>query len=438
LIRKITMNSPDANAMFVLIRALYPICRSITGDGVRATLARLAQDLPLQIHEVPSGTQALDWTVPREWNIRDAYVKNAAGQRVIDFQQHNLHVVNYSAPFRGTLALSALRPRLHSLPDRPDAIPYRTSYYKEDWGFCLSHNALQALPEGDYEVCIDATLVPGALTYAECVIPGADPSAGEVLLSTHICHPSLANDNLSGIAIAWALAQALRAWRDLRHTYRFVFVPGTIGAIVWLSRNMDAAARVRHGLVLTGMGDPAPLRYKQTRRGDTLIDRAAAHVLAHASPAGAIDAFSPYGYDERQYNSPGFDLPVGALGRARYASYPQYHTSDDDLAFVRPAQLDAALAAVLQIVDILERDAVCVNMKPHGEPQLGKRGLYGALGGAGDAQAFQMALLWVLNQSDGTRSLLDIATRANMPFATIRAAADALLKTDLLREEPAR
>jgi aminopeptidase-like protein len=427
--------SSTVDDLHALIRELYPICRSITGDGVRATLARLARELPLQLHEVPSGTQALDWTVPREWNIRDAYVKNAAGARVIDFQRHTLHVVNYSAPVRRTMPLSELLPHLHSLPAQPDAIPYRTSYYKDDWGFCLSHDALRALTDGDYEVHIDATLAPGALTYAECVVPGSDPGAGEVLFSTHTCHPSLANDNLSGIAIAWALARCLRARGGLRHTYRFVFAPGTIGAIVWLSRNMDAAQRVRHGLVLTGMGDPAPLRYKQSRRGDALIDRAAAHVLAHTTPAGVVEAFSPYGYDERQYNSPGFDLPVGAFGRARYATYPQYHTSHDDLDFVRPEQLDAALDALVRIVDVLEGDAVCVNLKPHGEPQLGKRGLYGALGGASGAQSFQMALLWVLNQSDGSRSLLDIANRAGMPFATMRAAADVLLKTDLLREE---
>ncbi len=445
-----------AERMHALMRELFPICRSITGDGARRTFARLSREIPLRLHEVPSGAQAFDWTVPREWNIRDAWVKNSAGERVIDFQQHSLHVVNYSTPVRARMPLAELKQHVHTLPEQPDLIPYRTSYYKDYWGFCLSHTALLALEEGDYDVCIDSTLEAGSLTYAECVLPGA--SDEEVLISTHSCHPSLANDNLSGLIMAMTLAQLLCAdsARQLHYTYRFVFAPGTIGSLVWLSRNQDAAQRVKHGLVITGVGDPGALTYKQSRRGDASIDRIVTDVLRASALPHSVQAFSPYGYDERQYCSPGFNLPVGCFSRSTYGSYRQYHTSGDSLEFVQPAYLAESLAVLLAVVDALEAepqqrdpasvirsepavashlsgDRVCINQKPFGEPQLGKRGLYGAIGGNSDAQTFQLAMLWVLNQSDGGPSLSQIAERAGMPFDLINAAADALLKTDLLR-----
>lgn len=419
-------------AMHALVRELYPICRSITGDGLRQTLARLGREIPLVVHEVPSGSRVFDWTVPREWNIRDAYVKNAAGERVIDFQRHNLHLVNYSVPVQRRMTLAELRPHLHSLPDRPELIPYRTSYYKESWGFCLPHRQLEQLPEGEYEVRIDSTLEDGHLSYGECLLPGATPE--EVLVSCHACHPSLADDNLSGLAVATFLARHL-AQKPRRYSYRFVFVPGTIGSITWLSRNEETARNIRHGLVLTCIGDRASFTYKRSRRGNAAIDRAVEHVLSHADPEHAVLPFSPYGYDERQYCSPGFNLPVGCLMRSHHGQFPQYHTSADNPDFVTPEALAGAFDVLLSVFDVLENDARYLNLKPYCEPQLGQRGLYGTTGGTGPRQV-EMAMLWVLNFSDGESSLLDIAQRANLPFATVREAAALLERADLLAPAP--
>jgi aminopeptidase-like protein len=415
--------------MHDLCSELYPICRSITGDGVRQTLAVVGRELPLEVHEVPSGTQAFDWTVPPEWNIRDAYVLDAAGNRVIDFRRSNLHVMSYSVPVRERLALGALREHLFTLPGQPDRIPYRTSYYAPGWGFCLAHEDLERLEEGDYDVVIDSSLEPGSLTYGECLIPGTGP--GEVLLSCHVCHPSLANDNLSGIALMAFLGAALRSV-PLRYSYRFLFIPGTIGSIVWLARNEAILERIRHGLVISGVGDPGAFTYKRSRRGDTEIDRVAAHVLRSRAPEANLIDFSPYGYDERQFCSPGFDLPVGRLGRTPHGEYPEYHTSADDLAFVEPRQLGDALSAVLEIITVLEGNHRYLNTNPKGEPQLGRRGLYRAVGGDVDREAVEMGLLWVLNLSDGDHDLLAIAQRSGLPFAAVRSAADALVAHDLL------
>jgi aminopeptidase-like protein len=415
--------------MHALVAELYPICRSITGEGLRATLRRLQRIAPLEIREVPTGTKVLDWTIPREWNVRDAWVADGSGRRVVDFRASSLHVVNYSVPVRVRLPLSELRPRLHTLPEHPDWIPYRTSYYKEDWGFCLSQRALDALPDGDYEAVVDATLEDGSLSYGELLLPGRE--AGEVLLSAHACHPSLANDNLSGLALTAALARLL-AGVERRWSYRFLFVPGTIGSIAWLAANPDAKRRVRHGLVVACVGDSGPLHYKRSRRGDAEIDRAAEHVVSRATPPGRVRDFSPYGYDERQYGSPGFDLPVGSLTRTPHGQYPEYHTSADDPAFVRAESLGDSLAAYLGVVAILEGNGRYRNTQPYGEPQLGRRGLYGAMGGYADPGRLQMAMLWVLNQSDGGPTLLDIAERSNLPFEVIREAADRLLASGLL------
>jgi aminopeptidase-like protein len=413
--------------MHALIAELYPICRSITGDGLRATLRRLQQLVPLELHEVPSGTQVFDWTVPREWNIRDAWVANARGERVIDFRRHNLHVMNYSVPVWRRMTLAELRPHLHTLPDHPDWIPYRTSYYAEAWGFCLTHRALAALPEGEYEVCIDATLEPGHLTYGELFLPGT--TTDETLFSCHSCHPSLANDNLAGIAVAVWLARHF-ADQPRRQGMRFLFIPGTIGSITWLARNEPTVPRIKHGLVLSCLGDPGRSTYKRSRRGDALVDRAAAHVLRHGGEHELLD-FVPYGYDERQYCSPGFNLPVGCLTRTPNGRFPEYHTSADNLDFVRPEALEDSLAKVLATVEILEHDAAYQNLSPKCEPQLGRRGLYQNTGGT-SPPGFEMALLWVLNYSDSRHTLLDIADRAGMPFRLIRQAASALRGAGLL------
>jgi aminopeptidase-like protein len=407
---------------------LYPICRSITGSGIRATLARIGSRIPLKTFEVPTGRQVFDWTVPKEWNIRDAYIADSRGTRVVDFKNSNLHVMNYSVPVHQTMPLEKLKPHLFTLPDHPDWIPYRTSYYKEDWGFCLTHRQLQALEPGDYEVSIDSTLEPGTLTYAECYLPGK--SRDEILISCHACHPSLANDNLSGLAVATFLAKALSG-SEHRYSYRFVFIPGTIGAITWLAQNPEAVRRVRHGLVLTCVGDAGGFHYKRSRDGAAEIDHAATHVLRHRGEHSKILDFSPYGYDERQYCSPGFNLRVGCLMRSVWGSFPEYHSSADNLDFIKPQSLAASLKVCAGILDVLEGNRKYRNESPYGEPQLGKRGLYNTTGGKGGGEEI-MARLWVLNLSDGKHSLLEIAERSGMTFARIHEAADLLLEKGLL------
>lgn len=407
---------------------LYPICRSITGDGIRRTLASIQSRVPLQVVEVPTGTSVFDWTVPREWNIRDAYIEPARGKRVVDFQKSNLHVLNYSAPVHATMPLSELRPHLFTIPEHPDWIPYRTSYYKEDWGFCLTHNQMLAMEDGVYEVCIDSTFEDGHLTYGECYLPGR--SSDEVLISCHTCHPSLANDNLSGLTVATFLANFLSG-RDLRYSYRFLFIPGTIGAITWLAGNRETVGRIRHGLVLTCLGDASGFHYKKSRRGNAEIDRAVAHVLRHHSEPSEILEFSPYGYDERQYCSPGFNLPVGCLMRSVWGSFPEYHTSADNLDFIQPQQLAESLRLCAIILDVLENNRRYCNPNPFCEPQLGRRNLYKST----DADAIGAeinARLWVLNLSDGYHSLLDIAERSGICFSMVREAAELLQENDLL------
>jgi aminopeptidase-like protein len=427
----------NGEAMLGFAAELYPICRSITGDGVRETLQQVGKRVPLTVHEVPTGTAVLDWTVPQEWNITDAWVAGPDGARVVDFTRSNLHVVSYSEPVRRTMPRAELADHVFTLPDRPQLVPYRTSYYDRSWGICMADALWQSLPDGDYEVVIDSTLADGALTYGEVVAEGTGTT--EVLVSCHVCHPSLANDNLSGIALATFAAEALRARTDLRHTYRFVFVPGTIGSITWLARNEHRLDRIVAGLVLSGVGDRAPFTYKRSRRGVTVVDHAVEHVLATTTSGAQVDDFSPYGYDERQYCSPGFDLPVGRLSRSRHGEYAEYHTSGDDLAFISAESLGTALDVVLDVVDVLEHDGYYRNLNPKGEPQLGRRGLYRAIGGAVDRRSVEMALLWVLNLSDGSHSLLDIARRAQLPFDAVRAAAHRLEEHDLLARagEPA-
>ena len=410
---------------------LYPTCRSITGDGIRRTLASIANRIPLQTVEVPTGTPVLDWTVPKEWNIRDAYIKAPDGKRVVDFQRSNLHVVNYSSPVHATMPLSELKPHLFTLPESPDWIPYRTSYYQESWGFCLSHNQMLALEDGDYEVCIDSTLEGGHLTYGECYLPGR--SADEILISTHACHPSLANDNLSGLTVATFLAQLLSD-QGHHYSYRFLFIPGTIGAITWLARNRENVGRIRHGLVLTCIGDAGGFHYKKSRRGNAEIDRAAAHVLRHQNEPSEVLEFSPYGYDERQYCSPGFNLPVGCLMRSVWGSFPEYHTSADNLAFIQPLQLAGSLRVCAAILDVLEGNRRYRNQSPYGEPQLGRRNLYRSGGGTPGLEI--SARLWVLNLSDGEHSLLDIAERSGIPFPAISDAARLLCEGGLLAVVP--
>ena len=417
--------------LFDFIARAFPIARSLTGEGVRQTLALIAERIPLVVHEVPTGTAAFDWTVPREWNVREAWIKGPDGGKVVDFADCNLHLLGYSVPVHTRLPLAELREHLFTLPDKPDLIPYRTSYYQEAWGFCLPHETLAALPEGEYEVSIDSTLAPGSLTYGECFLPGATDR--EVLISAHICHPSLANDNLSGVAVAAWLAAEL-AGEPRRYSYRFLFIPGTLGSIVWLSRNEEAAGRIDHGLVAANLGDPGKLCYKKSRRGDAIIDRAVRHVLATSGADYDVEDFVPFGYDERQYCSPGFNLPVGSLTRTPWGRYGEYHTSADNLDFVRPEALEGSLAAYRRVVQLLEADRRYVNLLPKCEPQLGKRGLYRPIGGDEGGRGRELALLWMLNLSDGSHSLLDVAERSGIVFEALDAAARALVEAELLRE----
>jgi aminopeptidase-like protein len=423
-------NGKIGGEMHQFIADLYPICRSLTGDGVRETLRRIGKHIPLTIREVASGTEVFDWTIPKEWNIRDAYVKNSEGERVIDFQKSNLHVMSYSSPVRAAMSLQDLKKHLHTLPDHPDWIPYRTSYYNENWGFCISHNQFNDLEEGEYEVCVDSSLENGHLTYGECYIPGESPD--EVLFSSHVCHPSLCNDNLSGITMATWLAKELRL-APHRYSYRFLFAPATLGPVAWLAANEEQTERIKHGLILACIGDPGKTTYKKSRRGHAEVDRAVAHVLKHSGQDYEITDFSPWGYDERQYCSPGFNLPIGCLMRTPNGCFPEYHTSADNLGLVRPESLEDSFKKCMSIIEVLENNRSYLNQNPKCEPQLGKRGLYRKMGGQSQANHSDLAMLWVLNFSDGSHSLLDIAEKSNLPFSSVSDAASALLQHRLLK-----
>ncbi len=416
------------NKIYNFIRKLYPICRSITGNGIRQTLNLIKEIIPLEIIEIPTGTKVLDWIVPKEWNIKDAYVKNSSGEKIIDFQKSNLHVVNYSMPIKKKVSLKELKTHLYSLPEHPSWVPYRTSYYKEDWGFCISHNQLLSLGEDEYDVNIESSLNEGNLTYGEFFLKGELEE--EVLISTHICHPSMCNDNLSGISIITYLANYLET-KKLRYSYRFVFVPATIGAITWLAGNEENLKNIKYGLVAALLGDEGNFTYKKSRMGETEIDKIVEYILKSEIDDFKIIEFSPYGYDERQYCSPGFNLPVGRLTRTPNGEFPEYHTSADNLDFVKPEKLNESFELYKKVIKIIEQNQTYSNLSPKGEPQLGKRGLYNSV--AGNIKEYELALLWVLNMSDGNNSLIDIAIKSNLQFAAIHKAAQDLIKVDLLK-----
>lgn len=417
--------------MYQLMKELYPICRSITGDGVRETLQILKKHIPLEIHEVPSGTQVFDWIVPKEWNIRDAYIKNASGEKIVDFQKSNLHILNYSVPIKRRVKLAELREHLFSLPEHEDWIPHKTSYYKENWGFCITHRQLESLEDNEYDVVIDSSLEDGHLTYGEYHLQGEVDD--EFLISTHTCHPSLCNDNLSGLALTTYLAKTLNQ-KKLRYSYRFLFIPSTIGSITWLSLNEDKVSRIKYGLVVACVGDPGKMHYKKTRRGDAEIDKVVAHILKHSGQNYEILEFSPYGYDERQYSSPGFNLPVGSLTRTPHGCFPEYHTSADNMDFVKADSLVDSYSKYMAVIEVIENNKKYLNTNPKCEPQLGKRGLYSFFGGKRDTNLYELALLWVLNFSDGNFSLLDIAERSRLPFSYISEASSKLIDQGLLTE----
>jgi aminopeptidase-like protein len=417
-------------ALHALAARLYPIPRSIAGPGVRETLAILAEHAPIATGGVASGTAVFDWIVPREWVLGGARLVAPDGRVLADAARRNLEVLNYSVGRRATLSLDELRPHLFSLPDRPDRIPYRTSYYRDAWGFCLPHRVVEALEPGDYRVEIDAEHLDGELNWGEASLAGE--STNEVLLSTHVCHPQLANDNLSGVVVLTALAAELAARPRRRLSYRFLFVPGTIGAIAWLATNEAKTANVRHGLVAAGLGDRGGFHYKRSRRATAPIDFAVPRALARLGEPVAVEPFVPFGYDERQYNSPGFDLPVGSLTRTPWGRYPVYHTDADDLDFVRPAELERALDAYRAVVDELEAREVYVNLRPKCEPRLGVHCLYRSIGGDDAGRERELALLWVLNLADGENDLATIAERSGLARERIDEAVAALTGAGLI------
>jgi len=414
-----------------LVRELFPINRSLTGAGVRETLAILARHVQLEVREVPSGTAVLDWQVPLEWNIRSATIRALDGRCLVNFADHNLHVVGYSKPIHKEVSRAELAEHVHTLPDQPELIPYRTGYFADDWGFCMPDNLWQTMQDEAYRIDIDSDLSPGSLTYGELFLPGE--LSDEVLITAHICHPSLANDNLSGIAVAVALAMR-QARLPRRLGYRFLFIPATIGAITWLARNESELGKIRHGLVLTCIGDTGPFHFKQSRSGAP-IDNAVAHILRHSGHPYEIVPFNPYGYDERQFCSPAFDLPMGCLMRSVHGTFPQYHTSADNPGFVKPQALNQSYEVVASLLDLLDANWMYARTDGRGEPQLGRRGLYRAIAGQKEAGgASQMDLLWLLNLADGKHNLLEMAERAGIPFGRLQKAVRLALDADLIRE----
>jgi len=414
-----------------LFDRLWPLLRSLTGEGVRATHDILSEYLPLQRIEVPTGTRVFDWTVPQEWVVGAAYLNAPDGRRILDVAENNLRLVNYSVPFRGRLSRAALDPHLHSRPDMPDAIPYVTSYYEPRWGFCLSENERAALPDGEYEVVVDTQLKDGALTISEAVLPGSE--SDEVLISTYTCHPSLANNELSGPLVAAMLYRRLAAWPERRLTYRFVFAPETIGAIAYLAlRGGHLREHLVAGYVATCCGLDTHFTYKRSRGGDTLADRAAAQALKAIGADCRLRDFAPTGSDERQYCSPGFDLPVGSLMRGVYGEYREYHTSLDNKTLIDFGALAGSIDAYEAICRTLDRNVTFENLVPYCEPQLGRRGLYPTLGAPDQADRVQ-ATMWVLNLSDGAHDLLSIAERSGLPIDRLWPAAVAAEKAGVLR-----
>jgi aminopeptidase-like protein len=434
-----TLTAPQAlgDELHSLASELFPITRSITGPGLRESLDVLERVCgPMERHRFATGERVFDWTIPREWAIRDAFIRDPDGRTVVTLADSNLHVVSYSVPVHRRLTLAELQQHLHSLPDQPDAIPYRTSYYDESWGFCLTERQRRSLMPGEYEVLIDSELAPGNLELGEITVPGR--SAAEVLLTTYCCHPSMANNELSGPVVLAALARMLRE-RDEppRLTYRFVFAPETIGAIAYLSRFGERLLeRLIAGYVVTCVGSPGALTYKRSRRGDSLADRAAEHVLEHSEwPYRVIDFYPPRS-DERQYCSPGFNLPVGSLMRAEYDEWPEYHTSLDDLSYVTPAALSESFHAYRRILEALEANETLAVTVSRCEPQLGRRGLYPKTGGGWQGEEHRVQLedmMFLLNYCDGEPDLLAAAERCQRPIWELGPVAETLVQHELLR-----
>lgn len=408
--------------IFNLIYELYPICRSITGNGVRETLDVIRKHIEVEINEIPTGTPVFDWSIPKEWNISDAYIKDPNGKKIIDFKKSNLHVVSYSIPIKKQIDLEELKKHIHTIPAQPEIIPYITSYYNENWGFCMTDNQFKGLKSGKYEVCIDSSLKNGSLTYGEFLIKGEIED--EFLLSCYICHPSLCNDNLSGVALLTFLAKNLKNLNP-KFSYRFLFIPETIGAITWLSLNENKIGKIKGGLVATCLGDSGKSTYKKSRIGNSKIDKIVSYVLKQSNSEYSIMDFYPYGSDERQFCSPGFNLPIGSLMRTPYRKFLQYHNSGDDLDFIDKESLGDSYSKYLKSILIFDKDEKFLNTNMKCEPQLGKRGFYRNIGivrtdmNTDEIEQNELAVFWILNLSDGNNSLLDISQRSGIPFETI-------------------
>ena len=417
--------------MYQMMKELYPICRSITGDGVRKTHEIIRKQIQIITHEIPTGTQVFDWVIPKEWNIKDAYIRSPKGEKIVDFKKSNLHVLNYSVPINSKISLEELKPHLFTLPEHPDVIPYLTSYYKENWGFCMSHNQFLKLQDGEYEVVIDSTLKDGHLTYGEYYLKGKEDN--EILITCYTCHPSLCNDNLSGVVLTTFLVKILSSL-SLKNSYRFLFIPETIGAITWLSINEKKIQKIKSGLVVTCVGDPGDSTYKKSIQDDAEIDRIVINVLKNSGQNYKIIDFFPPGSDERQFSSPAFNIPVGLLMRTSFPNFPEYHTSADNMEYVQSQYLTDTFSKYIRIIYILENNKIYLNLNPKCEPQLGKRGLYTQIGGQKEGYVDEFSILAVLNLSDGNHSLLDISERTEIEFSLIKKAADLLLTYNLLKE----
>lgn len=415
---------------------LWPITRSLTGNGNRESLKILSELIEIKITEIPCGTQCFDWNVPPEWNIKEAWIKNSKGEKIVDFSKNNLHILGYSEPFQGNLSFEELKPHLYTLPDQPDLIPYLTSYYKRRWGFCISHNQFMELDKNDkYEIFIDSSLDEnGSMTIGEAVIKGK--SEKEILFSTYICHPSLASNELSGPLVSAFIYRILKEQKELKYTYRFIFVPETIGSIHSLSVNGEYWKKnLQAGFVITCIGDDGKFTYKKSRRGNSFPDRAVEAILNQTESEFNIVEFFPSGSDERQYCSPGFNLPVGSLMRTMYGKYPEYHTSADNKDFISFEAMEKSVLKHLEIIEVLERNEKYINKMPFCEPQLGKRGLYPTLGSQKGTEDFVTAMMWILNLTDGTNDLISISEKSKIPISQLIPVIDRLIENGILENE---
>jgi aminopeptidase-like protein len=414
---------------------LFPINRSLTGNGNRKTIEILSEIINLEIKEVPSGTVCYDWVVPPEWNVKEAWIKDSLGNIVVDFADNNLHLLGYSEPFSGKMQYETLKEHIYTLPEQPDLIPYLTSYYKRRWGFCMSHKNFEKLNQNDeYEVYIDSSLDEnGSMTIAEAIIKGNTEE--EVLFSTYICHPSLANNELSGPLVSTFIYEKLKQVKNLKYTYRFVFVPETIGSIYYLSQNGEYFKKhLKAGFIITCVGDSGTFTYKKSRIGNALPDRVVELLLQQTEQNYTIADFFPSGSDERQYCSPGFNLPVGSLVRTMYGKYPEYHTSGDNKEFISFEAMEKTVNKYLEIIEIIEKNDKYVNTMPFCEPQLGKRGLYPTLGSQKEMQSVVMAMMWILNLADGESDLIDISNRSKISLKELIPVVDMLIKNGLLKK----